>query len=67
MPKISSTDATINASQDLVHALQNLEPAILIVTLGNSHKEALISLLDIFGKATSPTVLLRMPVRGAYQ
>ena len=65
MPRMSSTEATIHAAQYLIRALQNPAPAIPLATLGNAHKEALRSLAEIFGKATSPAIPLRMPVRGA--
>ena len=67
MLKISSTDATIYAAQDLINLLQNPEPARPLVTLVNAHKEPFISLADIFGKSTSPAVPTRVPVRGEYQ
>ena len=40
MPKISSTDATIHAAQDLIHGLKNPAPFSPLATLGNSHNEA---------------------------
>ena len=49
---MSSTDAAIDAAQDLIHALQNTAPAIQIATLGNHHTSALISLARILDKAT---------------
>ena len=64
---MSSTDAAIIAAQDLIHALQNPEPAIPILTLENSYKEAMRSIEYLFGKATPPTIPLRVPVRGAHQ
>ena len=67
MSKMSSTDATINAAHDLIHAVYNPSPDIPLLTLGNSHKEELISLAEIFGKSTSPAVPPRVPVRGAFQ
>ena len=67
MPKMSSTDATIHVAQDLIHALQNPEPASPLVALVNSHKEALIFLADIFGTITSPAVPPRVSVRRACQ
>ena len=51
MPKMSSTDATIHSVKDLIIALQNTAPAIPLVTVINLHKEALIYLSNIFGKA----------------
>ena len=63
----SFTDATIHAAQDLIHAIHNPEPARPLVTLGNTHMEALGSLADIFGKETSPEVPPSFPVRGVYQ
>ena len=65
MPKMSTTDETMNAAQDLIHTLQNPSPAIPLVTLVNSHKEALISIEYIFGKSTSPAATPRVPVEGA--
>ena len=38
MPKIPSTYATIHATHDLIYALNNPEPAIPLVKLGNAHK-----------------------------
>ena len=67
MPKMSSTDATIHAAQDLIHALDNSSPESQLVTLGNSQKEEFISLLEILGKATSPAVPPKVPIRGSYQ
>ena len=66
MLDIFSTDATIHATQDLIHALQNTEPARPLVTLVNAHKEPFISLADIFGKSTSPEVPLMVPIEEAY-
>ena len=63
MPNMSSTDATIHAAQDLIHALQNTEPASPLVTPGNAHKEALISLEETFVKAPPPAVPLRAPIK----
>ena len=56
-----------HSAQDLISALYNPEPASPIVKLGNAHKEALISLAEIFRKATPAAVPLRVPARGAYQ
>ena len=64
MPKMSTTDATIHATQDLIHSLQNSEPARPLFTLVNSHKESLRSLSEIFIKATSAAVPLRVPIQG---
>ena len=66
MPTMSSTDDTIHAAQDLVQALQNPAPARPLVKLGNEHKEALIYLSDIFGKAISPAVPPRVLIEEAY-
>ena len=66
MPKLSSTNATIHASQYLIIAIQNPATEIPLVTLGNSLKDLLISLEEIFVKATPPAVSLRVPIRGAY-
>ena len=54
MPKISSTGATIHAAQDLICPIQNTAPTKPLSTLVNVHKEAFISLIDIFVKATYP-------------
>ena len=62
---MSATYATIHATQDLIHALQNPAPVIPLVTLVNSHKEALISLAKIFGKVLAPEIPPSMPARGA--
>ena len=62
MPKMSTTYETINAAQDLIHTLQNPSPEIPLVTLVNSHKEALIYIEYIFGKSTSPAATPRVPV-----
>ena len=67
IPKMSSTDAIIHAAQDLFNALKDPSPDIPVGTPGNSHKEALKYLAEIFGKATSPTVPPRVPVRGSHQ
>ena len=59
----------MHAAQNLMCALKNPAPArplVIIVTLGNVHKEAMISLAEIFGKVTSPEVLLRVPIKEAY-
>ena len=59
MLKISSTDATIHASQDLVNALQNTAPIRPLVTIGNVQKSSLVYQAVIFGKATSPVLIHR--------
>ena len=64
MPKMSSTAATIHAAKDIIHGLKNSSPARPLVTLVNLHKEALISLADIFEKSTSPAVPLRIIIGG---
>ena len=53
MPKMSSTESTINATQDLIHAMKNSAPVSPLVTLVDAHKEALRYLAYIFGKTTS--------------
>ena len=63
MSQISSMDATYHAAQDLIYALQNLAPAILLVKLGHGNQEALKTLADIFRKANPPEVPPRVPVR----
>ena len=65
MPKMSSTYAIIHAAQDLIYAIQNPSPAILLGKLGNLHKEALISLAEISRKAIPPAGPPRVPIRGA--
>ena len=65
MPEMLSTDATIHAEQDLIHALQNPAPDRTLVKLENVNKEALISLSEIFGKATSKAVPQRVPIAEA--
>ena len=68
MPKMSYTDATINAVQDLIYALQNPSHASPLVTIVNLHKEALIYPADIFGKSTSPAYITKGASQGgAYQ
>ena len=67
MPKISSTDTTIHDAQYLIYELQNPEPEIPLVKLGNDYKEASINPAEIFRGATPPEVPPRVPVRGAYQ
>ena len=66
MPKMSSTDATIHAVQDLIIALQNASPSRPLVTVINVHKEALIYLANIFGKAAPSAVPQRVPINEAY-
>ena len=66
MPQISSTDAT-HATHNLICALQNPEPEIPLVKLGNIHKAALSILAEIFRKETPPAVPPRVPVRGGFQ
>ena len=64
MPKLFSTDATIHAAQNLIYAQQNPAPEIPLVKLGNPHKEALRSLVEIFTTSTPPAVPLRVTTRG---
>ena len=49
---MSSPYAAIHASQDLIYALQNAEPDSQLVTIVNTHNDALINLASIFDKAT---------------
>ena len=63
MTQMSSMDATYHASQDLIYALPNPEPAIPLVKLGHGHKESLNNLAGIFRKANPPAVPPRVPVR----
>ena len=51
-PNISSTDAVIHSTQDLIHAIQNTAPESMLVTLGNSHTEELRDLDKIFDNVT---------------
>ena len=57
---MSHTDAAIHATQYRIYALQNLAPAIPLVTTGNTHNKALILLANIFEKATYPERSLRV-------
>ena len=66
MPKISSIDSIINSAHDLIYALKNPAPAIPLVTRGNVHNEALISLAEIFGKAMSSARPPRVPIKEVY-
>ena len=66
IPKMYYKDAIIHSPQDLIGELQNPAPAIPLVTLGNIHNKALISLENIFIKLTSPAVPPRVPLEGAY-
>ena len=50
MPKMSSTDSDIHAAQYIIHTLKNPVLSRPIVTLENTHNEALISLAKIFDK-----------------
>ena len=52
MKILSSTDATIHAAHDLIHALNNPAPASPLVKLGNAHKIALRYIAEIFSKVT---------------
>ena len=60
MPKMSFTDDAIHTAQYLIRALKNTAPASPLVTLGNSHKETLISLANIFEKSTLSARLPRV-------
>ena len=63
---MSSIDEIIHDAQDLIHALQNTSPVSPPDKIGNTHKEELIFLAEIFVKATSPAVPLRVPFRGTH-
>ena len=63
MPQMTSMDETYHAAQSFIYALQNPEPAISLVKLGNGNKEALMTLVEIFKKTNPPAVLPRVPVR----
>ena len=67
MPKMSSKGATFHAAQDLIYALQNPAPAILIVKLRNGYKEELRTQVEKFSKASPPTIPLRVPVKEIVQ
>ena len=60
---MSSMDATHHDAQDLIYALQNTAPAILLVKLGHGHKEALKTLANIFIKANPLAVPPRVPIK----
>ena len=62
MPNISSTDATIHTAQDLIYTLHNPAIEIPLGKIGNSHKEALISLAEKFRKATPQQYLQGFPL-----
>ena len=63
MPQMSCMDSTYHAAQHLVYALQNTEPASLLVKLGNVNKEALKTLTEVFRKLNPPAVPPRVTVR----
>ena len=44
MAQMSSMDANYHAAQDFIYVLHNPSPEILLVKLGNGHKEALKTL-----------------------
>ena len=67
MPKMSFTDGTIHAAQDLIHALNNTAPGIPLVVLVNSHMVSLRILAEIFVNATSLEIPPRVAVSGAYK
>ena len=50
MSNISSTDASIHSTQDLIRALQNPAPSSLLVPLGGAHTYALRILAGVFNK-----------------
>ena len=63
MPQMSSMVATYHDAKYLIYELQNPEPAITFVKLGNSNKEEFKTLADIFIKVNPPAVPPRVPVR----
>ena len=65
MPKLYSTNAPILSAEDIIHELRNPAPISPLVTLGNLHKEAMISLAEIFVKATSQELPLRVLIEEA--
>ena len=60
VPKMSSTDSTINTVQDLIHELQNPAPVIPLVILGNYHTAALRALSKIFYKSIPRCIPMRV-------
>ena len=52
MPNMFSTDTSIHAAQDLIHALRNTATDSPVVTLGYDHTAALRALSVIFNKST---------------
>ena len=66
MPQMSSADAKIHDSQNLIHAQNNPVPEIPLVKLGNSHKEVFISLAEISRKTTPPSSTSEGASQGAY-
>ena len=60
---MSSVGAIYHYAQDIIYAIHNPEHAIPLVKLGNGNKEALKTLANIFRKANTPVVPLRVPVR----
>ena len=67
IPKMSSTDATIHATQDLIYALQDPAPDSSSVKLVNTHNESFIEIAYIFRKETPSAVPTRVPVRGGFK
>ena len=59
-------DDTIHAAKYLIHKHQNIEPTSPILTQGNTHKEALRYLAEIFVKANSPAKPPRVTIEEAY-
>ena len=67
MPKMSSEYATFHETHDLIYSLQNPALASPLIKLGNGHNEAFSTLYELFRKASSPSVPLKVPVREIVQ
>ena len=55
MPHLSSADAAMHAAKDLIHALENPQPATPFPGVGDEQVLALQQLADIFYKALKPS------------
>ena len=67
MPNMSSINATLHATQDLMYALQNLSPENPLAKIENMNKEALRTLAKIFSNAITPEIPLRVPIMEIFQ
>ena len=52
VPQITSTDAAIEAANDLINALSNPSPSLPNLNLDNNHYNALKQLAELFNKTT---------------